>query len=288
MALVSIKSFGKLNLFLHILSERSDGYHDIFTLFSAITLHDLITLERSPETVIICNDKSVPLGDDNLIMKADRLLRQTASYPQYRITLEKNIPIGAGLGGGSGNACAYLKLVNKENRLGLRDGDFGRILNAIGSDTSFFLKLGAQIGEGRGEVLKQADLDELDIVVVHPNFPIYTKDIYASEKLMLTDPSKLPNMRIQLGAAEISGLMFNALENAADALYPEIGVLKAALLKAGALSAVMTGSGSAVFGLFKDENLADKGFWEIKERFPSYRVWRVKTPVKAGSEFEPE
>jgi 4-diphosphocytidyl-2-C-methyl-D-erythritol kinase len=286
MASVSIKSFGKLNLFLHVVSKRSDGYHDIFTLFSAINLYDTITIEPSPETLIICDDKSVPLGGDNLIMRADRLLRKAASYPQYRITLEKNIPIGAGLGGGSGNACAYLKLVNKENRLGLRDGDFECILNEIGSDTSFFLKLGAQTGEGRGEILRQAELDELDIVVIHPNFPIYTKDIYASEKLMLTDPSKLPNMRIRLGAAEISGLMFNALEGAASALYPEIGVLKTALLKAGALSAVMTGSGSAVFGLFKNEDLADKGFREIKERFPSYKVWKVKTPVKAGSEFE--
>jgi 4-diphosphocytidyl-2-C-methyl-D-erythritol kinase len=276
-----IKSFAKINLFLHILSKRSDGYHNIFTLFSAISLYDIISIEESPIMSIECNDKIIPVGEDNLIMKADRLLREIAvPFPRYKVSLEKNIPAGAGLGGGSSNACAYLQLVNRENRLGLRDAELAEILNKIGSDTAFFLKLGAQIGEGRGERLRAALVDDLDIVVVYPNFPISTKEIYSSEKLMLTDASNLLNMHIQLRDADISKLMFNGLESAVIALYPEIGALKRALLETGALSAMLTGSGSAVFGLFKDEICALNALGAIKERFPSYRAWKVKTPVK--------
>jgi 4-diphosphocytidyl-2-C-methyl-D-erythritol kinase len=279
----SAKSFAKINLFLRVLSRRSDGYHNIYTLFSAIDLHDIIKIEEAPETVLECNDKTIPVGGDNLIIKADRLLRECVPpFPDYRITLEKNIPAGAGLGGGSSNACAYLKLVNRLNSLGLDNARLAEILGTVGSDAPFFIKLGAQIGEGRGELLKEASLEELNLLVIYPNFPISTKEIYSSEKLVLTDSSNILNMHIQLGAAEISEIMFNSLESAVLPFYPKIGELKAALLDVGAFSAILSGSGSSVFGVFRDEKSAFSALRKIKERFASYRIWKVKTPVYDG------
>jgi 4-diphosphocytidyl-2-C-methyl-D-erythritol kinase len=128
-------------------------------------------------------------------------------------------------------------------------------------------------------MLKRASVVEMNILLVYPNIPISTKEIYSSEKLILTEPPNIHNMHIQLGAAQISELMFNGLESAVIALYPEIGVVKQALIEAGAMAAILSGSGSSVFGVFSGEEKASKAQREIRSRFSSYNVWMLKTPV---------
>ncbi|GAB4353848.1 MAG: 4-(cytidine 5'-diphospho)-2-C-methyl-D-erythritol kinase [Candidatus Abyssubacteria bacterium] len=265
-----IKSFAKINLYLDVIGKRSDGYHDIETIFQTVSLHDEIELQLTAGSVeLTCNDPAVPTDHTNLALKAFLSLKNALSYPGgIRIILRKNIPPGSGLGGGSSNAAAILVAVGKLLGSRLPEGQLREIARALGADVPFFISGGLaaawQIGD---RLVTLPPLVRNHLVIAMPRgVSVSTASAYALLNAPMREtpsPKTLPqcterfNERVIALAAsaetplsENAGAFFyNALEEPVFSLHPEIGSLKELLLRAGARGAVMSGSGSAVFGI---------------------------------------
>ncbi len=274
---LSAESYAKVNLFLHVLGKRADGYHDIYTLFCAVDLCDTLSVSFADSTHIICDRPDIPVNEDNIILKVDKILREEYSLePHFKIELHKVIPVGAGLGGGSGNAATYLQLVNRLAGMGLSRLEMHKILERVGSDTPFFLYTPMALGEGRGERITPLETaPKLWILIVNPNIFISTAAVYAGKKLRLTSEDLLPKIPNSLNAEEIVKMMTNDLEPAVFDGYPLTAELCGALGNAGALKAMVSGSGSSVFAVFRDKKGRDAAYDTIYKRYPDYMI--VKT-----------
>ena len=273
---MEIKAFSpsKVNLFLHVLGKRPDGYHEIYTLFYATDLSDEISLSPAADNNLSCNLPTIPLDRRNIIIKVDKILRDEYGLKQnYHIKLKKNIPVGAGLGGGSGNAATYLNLVEKAASLNLSMVEKEKILARVGSDTVFFLHTPTAVASGRGEKISPGPvLEKLYILLINPGISISTKEIYTSSKLRLTNQADLPKIPVSMTVHDVANCMKNDLQPAAEEFCPIIPVLCRELEDSGALKAMMSGSGATVFGLFENENALGKAFDSMKERHPNFLV----------------
>jgi 4-diphosphocytidyl-2-C-methyl-D-erythritol kinase len=282
------KSYAKINLFLRLLGKRGDGYHNIFTLFCAVDLYDTIGLsfaETPAKTHIICDNADIPVDSGNIILKTDKILRDEYGLAlHFKIELNKSIPVGAGLGGGSGNAAAYLMLVNKAAGMGLNRAEMCKILEKVGSDCCFFLYPPMALGEGRGERITPVEnTSELLFVIVNPGIFISTTLVYSSEKILLTERTLLPKIPCSLNLDRIVEMMSNDLEPAVYDICPVSAELCVALKSAGALKAMVSGSGSSVFGIFESIHTWDAAYRKICEMYPEYKVFKVKSLSKAQS-----
>ncbi len=275
----------KINLFLHITGKRPDGYHELYTLFCAVTIYDKIEISPAPRPYIICDKPDIPVDSSNIIMKTDALIRERhPDIPHFKISLYKNIPAGAGLGGGSSNACTYLRLVDKACGLNLSTDEMADILGRVGSDTVFFLHLPAATGRGRGEIITPVgDLPGLNLLIINPMIKISTKDVYSSLKFRLTEQGDPPNMPIQITLRQLAEIMHNDLEQAVFPIYPEIMDLCEQMKKAGALNALMSGSGSTVFGLYGDAASCDSAYRYFRAKYPSFMVEKAANLTAADS-----
>jgi 4-diphosphocytidyl-2-C-methyl-D-erythritol kinase len=260
---IRLRAFAKINLGLKIQGQRPDGYHEIFTFYQTIALHDRlsISLANGPKGVVVhCDDPTIPSGREDLVYRAAELWRRARRYlGGIRITLEKRIPTGSGLGGGSSDAAATL--LGLERLTGDRMNFPARLTLAarLGSDVPLFLWGGRVLGCGRGEeVYPLWDLPRRECLVIYPGFSVSTADAYhdidRNSRLRLT--KKLKNSSIKsLGAwpqfaLESWGPAENDFENVVFAKWPELARLKAQFIQAGAETASLTGSGSAVFAVF--------------------------------------
>ena len=293
MSNLSIKSYAKVNLFLHVLGRRGDGYHDIYTLFCAVDLFDTLTLSSASSVYMVCNRTDVPTDERNTVLKVDKILRDEYGLKrQFKIELYKTVPVGAGLGGGSSNAAAYLTLVNEVAGIGLDKPEMCRILERVGSDTCFFLHLPMALGEGRGEKitpigngydfsvhLKQADemssLSGLWILIVSPNIFVSTAAVYANKKVRITDRTLLPKIAALKDIDGIAAVMVNDLESAVFDVCPVSEELCLALERAGSLKAMASGSGSSVFGVFRDRKARDTAYDIISKQYPGYTAFKT-------------
>jgi 4-diphosphocytidyl-2-C-methyl-D-erythritol kinase len=165
-------------------------------------------------------------------------------------------------------------MVNADAELGLNTDEMTKILAEIGSDTAFFLHLPAAIGTGRGEILKPVAVPKLYLILINPKIFISTKKIFGNERLKLTTPSDIPSIKDSFRFEDITDRMTNDLQPAAEWLHPVIAELCHALKLSGAAKAMMTGSGSTVFGIFGDEGARDKAFEQLN--FPEYLVYRAE------------
>jgi 4-diphosphocytidyl-2-C-methyl-D-erythritol kinase len=277
-AIIEGLSHSKVNLFLHVLGKRADGYHDLYTLFYATGLTDRIFLESAIDTSLICNLPYVPTDKRNIILKIDAILREKYGLREnFKITVEKSIPVGAGLGGGSGNAACYLKLVNEAAGLNIPFKEMEKILASVGSDTVFFLNGSQAIGEGRGEKISPVEaLPKFHLLLVNPGVSISTADIYASSKLILTKKTDLPKLFASLTVSGLKDIMWNALQPAAQALFPLIGDLCRKMEEAGAAATLMSGSGPTVFGIFTDATLLQEAYEKLLAECPKeYKIWAL-------------
>ncbi|MDD5542515.1 MAG: 4-(cytidine 5'-diphospho)-2-C-methyl-D-erythritol kinase [Acidobacteriia bacterium] len=257
-------SFAKVNLGLKIVGRRRDGYHDIQTLFQTVTLHDRLRFARlrTGKIDFTCNDPRVPRNSENLIVRAAQLFRkETGLRAGVAIHLEKRIPLGAGLGGGSSNAAVTLLAL--ERLFGRRMGDLRRLrlARSLGADVPFFLCGGRALGFGRGdEVVSLPDGRLATLLLACPDLPISTAHAYRWASLGLTKVRRANNMaRFRLRFFEkesVFTLFENDFERVLFARYPLLRRLKRRLLSAGATEAQMTGSGSAVFGVFSSVQAA--------------------------------
>ncbi len=249
-----IRSFAKINWSLRILSKRDDGFHDLETLFQQISLHDVLTIEPSDGLTLTCSDSSIPVDDTNLIMRAARAL----GAPPASIHLEKQIPAGGGLGGGSSNAAATLIALDRMFAMQTSRDRLHEIASTIGSDVPFFLVGGTALGTGRGELLVPLPpVAHVPLVLILPEERVLTGEAFAA----IRSYSKAKGIEryqqaIRHDLFSERELLTNDFEAGVFARLPQLRVWREHLLGSGAIWAGMSGSGSTIVGAFS--NLGDR------------------------------
>jgi 4-diphosphocytidyl-2-C-methyl-D-erythritol kinase len=248
----------KINIGLRITARRDDGYHDLQTIFYPVPLCDalefVVTGEQTGSDKLVTTGLPVNcISDNNLIIKALHRIREKYNIPPLSIHLHKNIPSGAGLGGGSSDAAFFLKALNRYFSLELTSDDLKEISLTIGSDCPFFIDCIPSYAEGRGE--KLSPVSELSgglyLVMINPGINISTKEAYSGSV-----PYKSSSSLSALYESDISGWkdkIVNDFETTIFKKHPEIGLIKETLYNMGAVYSSMSGSGSTVFGLFRDQ-----------------------------------
>ena len=262
-----LESPAKVNLRLEILKRREDGYHELRTLLQKISLHDTLhfSLKKEKGVSINTDHPKLPIGKDNLVYKAAQSMLKVSDYKGgVCIEIEKRIPLGAGLGGGSSNAATTLKAMNQLLKSNLSKKELMEMGLEIGADVPFFFLEGAAIGSGIGEQLKKKELPILWYVLIYPNFEVSTR--WAYQNFVLTNQQFHFNLHKFLRTPEgISRILLNHLEEVVSEKYPQISIMKKILLSAGALGTLMTGSGPAVFGLFPEGKSAAGAYEKIRK-----------------------
>jgi 4-diphosphocytidyl-2-C-methyl-D-erythritol kinase len=250
---ISLLAPAKLNISLEVFGKRPDGYHDIRSVMVPVSLYDEVTVEETASGIVVeCDDPGVPVDASNTCRRAASLFRERAGAPPgVRIRIRKEIPSQAGLGGGSSDAAATLKGLSALTGSHLPPEELLALAARIGADVPFFTLGSAALVEGFGEVLTPIPWRvPFHAVVVKPPFGMPTREGY--ERLQRGSMEAPPRGRVP-AFADLAGLaaaVRNDFEEAWAPARPEIARIKAALLAAGALAAGMSGSGSAVFGLF--------------------------------------
>jgi len=270
---IRIRAHAKINLTLRVGAGRADGFHPLQTVFQSLALHD--TLEVTPRRgpfELTCDDPAVPVDDRNLVTRAAHALWSAlgrAGEPRgVAIHLTKHIPMQAGLGGGSSDAASALSALGRLWRFRGSAVDLAAIASPLGSDVPYFLVGGTALGLSRGEDLYPlADLPPWSVVLALPGFGVATADAY---RWFDTDGALAAGAGPGAGAAIAAWpgrrlALVNDLEGPVTRRHPEIGAARHALESAGADAALMTGSGSAVFGLFSRARTAGLGARAVAE-----------------------
>ncbi len=248
----------KINIGLRIVEKRPDGYHNIETFFYPVDLADALEFvvrkdNRRSDSLKVTGLMKDGDPDNNLVMKAVKIMRQSFDFPGIRIHLHKSIPVGAGLGGGSSDAAGMLRAINKYFGFGLNAEELRSFAGLIGSDAPFFIDGTPSFAEGVGNILSEfpLDLGRYHIVILYPDMNISTAEAYAG---CVPCPTGLSlRQLLNLPVSEWRGRVVNDFELNIFRLYPQVGRLKVGLYEAGAIYASMSGSGSAVYGLFENE-----------------------------------
>lgn len=254
----------KINLGLNVVSKRSDGFHDIETVFYPIPLHDALEIKKMDEqfpsetscdlkvtgNAVECNER------ENLVVKAYELLAQDYELPRIHIHLYKHIPSQAGLGGGSADAAYMIRLLDERFRLNMGYAEMERYAAQLGADCAFFITSTTSYATGKGEILEPADdeagnLDGYYITIVKPDVAVSTAEAYAG--ITPQKPRKCCRDIVRQSIETWKDELHNDFEPVVFAKYPELARIKQQLYDNGALYAQMSGSGSAIFGIFKDE-----------------------------------
>ena len=269
---VVIKAMAKVNLGLDVLRRRENGYHDVKMVMQTVNLYDTLTLSKMEEgNTITTNTGELPLNEDNLIYKAAKLLfEHTGKENGVSIHLDKQIPIAAGMAGGSTDAAATLLGLNSLYEFGLTKEELAEIGVKIGADVPYCIYGGTYLSEGIGEVLTRLpDAPDCYVVIAKPGIGVSTKYVY--ENLHIETVKKHPDIDGMLEAIKAGNLdgvakkMENVLETVTIKRYPEIETMKKCLLENGAENALMSGSGPTVFGIFKEENIAKRALFKLEE-----------------------
>jgi 4-diphosphocytidyl-2-C-methyl-D-erythritol kinase len=256
---LTLPAYAKINLDLRVLGVRADGFHDLRTIFQSLALHDVLSFSHRPGAfAITCDDPTLPTDQRNLVWKAASLLwrtvgRRRGEVPRdVTVDIRKRIPHEAGLGGGSANAAITLLGLARLWDLDVDAPTLSRLAARLGADVPFFLVGGTALGLGRGDdIYPLADLPRTSVVVVRPHFGVATVEAYDwfdnEPRRTTRDPARKP---LPDHWPEWASSLRNDLEPAVTRHHPTIARIKHALSDAGAVIAAMSGSGSAVFGLF--------------------------------------
>lgn len=280
-ASLALQAPAKINLYLRVTGKRPDGYHELETLFERVTLADTLTFESHPTQVqLTCNNSELSCGEDNLVMKAARLLQQETGVQQgARIHLSKRIPIAAGLGGGSSDAAAALVGLNQIWSLNLQPQILIEFGARLGSDVAFFLYSAPYaVGTGRGEICRPlASGIRLAHVLVVPDARLATPEIFKGSSFDLTaaKPSikMLEHALINGSLSELASGLYNDLEPEAIRRCPIIATIQSTLKRLGCLAVRMSGSGPSVYGLCSG---LEQASWIAQElRKPATAPWLI-------------
>ena len=290
---ISFKTPAKVNLGLHILNKREDGFHELETLFQMVNWCDEVKIEcLSRGLELVCNQPDIPNDEGNLVIKAAHLLQ--TRFPDKckgaRIHLNKNIPHGAGLGGGSGNAAGVLLGLNYLWGLKLKREDLISMASELGSDVPFFLFSPCAVGRGRGEILEPVESSvRFYILMVYPGLSVSTASVYGNLKLKLTkrenNISILKNFLLQSEFAQLGSTWSNDLEPVVFQEHPGLSGIKKEMLALGAKGALLSGSGSTVFGIFDNPEIASNAHSQLEGG--EFRLFLAESVVSL-SELYPE
>jgi 4-diphosphocytidyl-2-C-methyl-D-erythritol kinase len=265
----------KINLFLEVLSKRNDGYHDIETLMVPVTLFDEleISVTGKDEIEVLCDVKELS-GTGNLIYRAVSLLKSIfpGKIRGVRVFLKKNIPVAAGLGGGSSDCAASIKFLNTECNLGLSNEKLKEISSKLGADIPFFIDTKSAVCHGIGDILNPFEINfKMHFLLVNPNVTLSTADSYTSLKSFLTGQVK--NINILLRSLQNNDIessaknMFNRLQRVCEEKIPFVTDIIDVLYKNSALKAMVSGSGPTVFGLYRTASDAQRAKISILEHY---------------------
>jgi 4-diphosphocytidyl-2-C-methyl-D-erythritol kinase len=280
-----VRAPAKINLGLRVLRKREDGYHDIETVFHKVSLADTISIDPVDHGIeFSCSDTSLPVDGSNLCVQAARLLLDEAGIKQgVRMHLEKCIPHGAGLGGGSSDAAAVLKALSSIYKLDISRPGLHDIALKLGSDVPFFLGSPTAYATGRGEQFEPVSIRlPMSILIIKPDVSVSTSWAYRS----ITPRQYGASLMESIAAFNSGDWPFiranvkNDFEDTVCAAYPEIAQIKADLYRAGAVFALLSGSGSAVFGIF-DETTENRNNYVPSSGCSMYRVhsWNANQDI---------
>ena len=270
----------KVNLALEVLGKRDDGYHDVATVMQAVDLSDRLAFEPSDDLELVTASPEVPPDGTNLVMRAARALTDAAHVARgARMTLIKRIPVAAGLGGGSSDAAATLVGLDRLWGLGWPVERLEEVAVTLGMDVPFFLRGGAALATARGDRLESVESRPLALVLVNPGVPVSTAEAYGRvTSAMYTDGTQARELARSLGtrgATRVAAALYNGLAAAVVPIRPEIERMRAAVLAAGALGALMSGSGPTVFGVARSFEHAR----QLRARLTrgSWACWATRT-----------
>jgi len=281
------RAHAKINLFLEVLGKRPDGYHELRTIFQSLKLHDTLsfTAREDGRLVLHCSDPSLPLGPENLVWRAADLLRRYYGISAgAEVMIEKNIPVAAGLGGGSSDAAAALRGFSRLWRLPREGKVLASLAAELGADVPFCLQGGTAVGRGRGDVLERLPAcPHFYVVLVNPGVAVSTARVYAELKAEeLRQGSEYEALRQAIVAGDrerIGRLLFNALETVTFRLFPAVANLKQKVAATG--HTLMCGSGATLFVLLDDSLEALKLACDIGEE--GLHAWYTETWSGGGA-----
>jgi 4-diphosphocytidyl-2-C-methyl-D-erythritol kinase len=257
----------KINLGLHIISKRPDGFHDLETCFYPVPWTDILEIIPAKELAFTSSGNIIPgRGEDNLCLKAYHLLKEDFDIAPVKIHLHKIIPIGAGLGGGSSDAAYTLRLLNDIFNLSLSVDQLKAYASKLGSDCSFFIQDKPMLGTGKGEVLTEVEvnLKGYYLVIVKPAIHVSTQEAYAG--IMPKRPETKISEIVKQPVNNWKSILKNDFEESIFKKHPAIAQIKDELYSNGAIYASMSGSGSSVFAIFEESVQLKKEFVEMDYR----------------------
>lgn len=266
------KASAKINLGLYVKRKREDGFHEIESVFHKIPIYDFVELLPAEQDEMFVHNTEVP-GDtsENICLKAVQLLRKkNLIQNHYQIHLLKNIPIGAGLGGGSSDATSVISLLNEVEDLNLSKQQLAELSAELGSDCPFFFENEAALVQGRGEKISPIDfsLKGYYLVLIYPNLHISTGEAYGNVDLEKTTKNPL---QLDLSPYDWQSNWRNDFELGLFEIYPVLHRIKNELIQLGAFYASMSGSGSTVYGLFRNAPTQE----ELK-KFSEFKLWSIQ------------
>ncbi|AFK85770.1 MULTISPECIES: 4-(cytidine 5'-diphospho)-2-C-methyl-D-erythritol kinase [Thermoanaerobacterium] len=258
------KSYAKINLALDVKGKRDDGYHFVEMVLQSIDLYDKLEFEMCDDIVLECERKDVPTDRSNLIIKAADLLKREFGGYGVHIRLKKNIPVAAGLAGGSSNAAATLVALNKLWNLNIKLPVLKDLAASLGADVPFCIEGGTKAASGIGDVLQDLETPHLRLLIVRPSVSVSTKDVYTEyDNLAFIENNYTKNMIDAIRSGSIINICMklgNDLERVTIRNYPIIGDIKKMMVERGALGTLMSGSGPTVFGIFDDSKKLDAAY----------------------------
>lgn len=288
---MEINAYGKINLSLDVTGEREDGYHLLKMVNQSIQLHDRITLEKGVQGVrLTSNLPFIPLREKNIAWQAARLfLNHNNLQDGLTIHLEKKIPVGGGLAGGSSNAAAVLIALNEMFENPMTERELMDMGLKLGADVPFTMRGGSALCEGVGEIITPLpDFSDVSVLLVKPPFSVSTRRVFGSYQLnrVRRHPKTLEVVEgvKEKNLERVAKNLGNTLENVTLNLHPELRQIKKRMKEQGALGSLMSGSGPTVFGLFDDENkaMAARDYFREKYRETFLTRTRGSRPVNLG------
>jgi len=268
-----INGMGKINLSLDVINKRPDGYHNLKMVMQTVELHDVIELKKAHSGInVICENSLVPGNSSNIAYKAAKALCEyTKKDLNVLINIDKNIPVAAGMAGGSSDAAAVLKGMNELFELNIGIDALMKIGAKIGADVPYCLQGGTMLAEGTGDILTQlTPFSDVHIVLAKPRIEVSTgwvfKNYNADEVKSRPDTDSLIDSINKGDLKCIASKLGNVLESVTIKTYPIIEDIKAELMEYGALGSLMSGSGPTVFGIFGNIDVAEKAFEKISDK----------------------
>ena len=261
--MITLNAYAKINLSLDVVGRLANGYHEVRMIMQTVGIHDTLKFEKTEGEIVLSSDAGeLPLGEDNLIYKAAKLVRETYGISGgVKVHLEKRIPVAAGMAGGSTDAAATLKAMNLLYDLRLSEEDLCGLGVKLGADVPYCIMGGTALSEGIGEVLtKLAPMPKCVLLVAKPDINVSTKEVYqALDSQSVPWHPDVDGMRQAIEEGELEGIYLrlgNVLETVTVAKHPIVSEIKQEMLGNGALGSLMSGSGPSVFGIFDDEEKA--------------------------------